>query len=137
MDNLQYQTVGLDDLLPKREEVHQTTCHWDLLETVGVNGRSTRGTGGNYCACRVESLHRHVLDERLEGTEEGCSPPARGFKSGVRARLLLPVMGLGLCLAAQYGLLLFGLASLVTGTLALQRMPLPFLLLVEEKEWLC
>ena len=37
-DYLQYPTVCLDDLFPKRQEVHQAICHRDLfLETVGVS----------------------------------------------------------------------------------------------------
>ena len=40
MDYFQYPTVCLDDLIPKGQEVHQVTCHWDFfLETVGVSVR--------------------------------------------------------------------------------------------------
>ena len=44
-------------------------------------------------------------------------------ESGVRALLPLPVTGLGLGLAARFGMLLLSLACLLTGTLALRQMP--------------
>ena len=72
-------------------KVHQTTCYRDLfLETVCVS-------------------------EWEIDWEDRRKPSSRGqsFKLGMKALLPLPVAGLGLHLAAQFGLLL-GLASLVT-----------------------
>ena len=113
---LGYQDIG--EVVPTPHLVWRNWDHGTFLQQI-FHRRSTRGTSGNHRVCHVGASHKQVPDESLERMEVGCCtlPQGRSLKSDMRALLPLPVVGLDLSLAAQMGLLLLGLASLLTGTL--------------------